>query len=208
MYKPFTVELFHIQEYLKNQFDLSQFLQIPIKRDTVLLQDKSGEQIAFQFQDNAVKQIPIPTMLSRKKAVAYIRSLRSQNKIPELCTFQEVTQWWAKNPNPLTHQQALGLSDELYVHYLTYKLFNDVDVLITVSQKVISEDDLRSIRLWCRNGNFHRCYLGAYGLDGCGEIYKFIWNCGKPDALTYLFYIQDEYYCFMNDIPYTGSMNG
>lgn len=202
MYKPFTVELFQIQEYLKNQFDLSHFIQMPMKRDTILLQDKSGEQIAFQCQNNTVRQIPIPTSLSRKQAIAYIRSLRMSKRIPELNTFWEVTQWWAKYPNPLTYQQALGLPDDLYVHYLTHNLFDDVDVLMTVSQKVISEDDLKSIRLWCRDGNFHRCYLGEYGVDGSGETYKFIWDYGKPNALTYIFYIKNEYYCFMNDIPY------
>lgn len=203
MYKPFTVELFQIHEYLSEQFDLQHFIQIPIKRDTILLQDKSGEQLAFQCQNNTVTQIPIPTTLSQKQTVAYIRSLRINKRLPELNSFQEITQWWAKTPNPLTYQQALGLSDELFLHFLTHKLFDDVDILMTVSQRVVSEDALRSIKLWCRNGNFHRCYLGEYGVDGSGEMYKFIWDYGKPNALSFIFYIKNEYYCFMNDIPYT-----
>lgn len=205
MYKPFTLELFQIQEHLKTRFDLTQFIQIPLKRDTIILQDKRGKKLAFQYRENSVKKISIPTVLTKKQVAAYISSLRKQNKLPELYTYQDVTKWWAKTNNPLTYQQALGLSDKLYIHYLTHELFDDVDVLIKASQKVISVDDLKSIQLWCRNGNYHRCYLGAYGVDGHGESYKFIWNYRKPDELTFIFYVQDEYYCFMHGIPYTSN---
>lgn len=203
MYKPFTVELFRIQEYLKDIFDLSHFLVMPISRDTVILRDVQGEQIAFTCQSKTVSQVPVPTTLNKDEAVSYIRSLRNSGRIQQLTTFQDITRWWANNPNPLTYQQALGLSDELYAHFLTHELADEETVLRIVSQKVVSEEEYRTLRLWCRNGNFNRCYLGAYGVDGTGDSYKFIWNYGKPDAVTFIFYVKNEYYCFMHGIPYS-----
>lgn len=202
MYKPFTVELFKIHQHLGQQFDLAHFIQMPLKRDTVILQDECGEKIAFTCQKNTVTQIPIPSILSKEEAAAYIRCLRQTGKIPDLRSFQDVTRWWASNPNPLTYQQALGLPDDLYIHYLANRILEDEDILPIVSQKVITEEEYKDLRLWCRNGNFCRCYLGASGVDGTGDSYKFIWNHGKPDALTFIFYIKNEYYCFMHGIPY------
>lgn len=204
MYKPFTIELFQIQQYLKERFDLNQFLQKPVSRDTVVLQDKNGEQIAFTCQNKTVSQIPIPTALTREEVNAYIRCLRKSENMPQVKTFEDVTRWWCDNPNPLTYQQALGLSDELYAHFLTHKIPDDESVLQLVQQDVISEDDYKSLHLWCLNRRFQRCYLGFYGVDGNGDSYNFIWNYGEPNAVSYIFYIKNEYYCFMHGIPYPG----
>lgn len=202
MYRPFTVDLFQIQEYLRQHFDLGHFIQIPLTQGTVIIQDSCGQQLAFTCQDSSVKQIPIPSILSKKDSVAYIRLLRQKGKAPDLRTFHGVTKWWATTPNPLTYQQALGLPDDLYVHYLTHDLLNDEEVLHIVSQKIITEDEYRDLYLWCRNGNFCRSYLGAYGVDGFGASHKFIWNYGTPEAKTFIFYIKNEYCCFMHGIPY------
>lgn len=202
MYKPFTVELFRIQQYLKEQFDLSHFLQMPLSRDTVLLQDEQGAQIAFKYQNNSVCQIPVPTTLSYDEVVAYIRSLRQGRKVPNLKTFQDVTRWWASNPNPLTYQQALGLSNDLYAHFLTHKLLEDEDVLRLVHQDVITESEYKSLRLWHRDGNLHRCLLVPYGVDGTGDSYELIWDYGRTSAVSFIFYVKNEYYCFMHGIPY------
>ena len=70
MYKPFTVELFQIQQYLSKQFDLAHFVQIPLRRDTIILQDECGEMIAFTCQNNIVLQIPIPSTLSKEESAA------------------------------------------------------------------------------------------------------------------------------------------
>ena len=202
MYKPFTVELFQIQRELSEQFDLAHFIQMPLSRDTIILQDECGEKIAFTCQNNIVMQVSIPSTLSKEESTAYIKCLRQTRKLPNLRTFQEVTRWWASNPTPLTYQQALGLPENLYIHYLTHRLLDDEEILQIVGQEVISEDEYRDLRLWCRNGNFCRSYLGAYGVDGTGDSYKFIWNYGRPDAITFVFYIKNEYYCFMHGIPY------
>lgn len=104
MYKPFTVELFQIQKELSEQFDLAHFIQMPLSRDTIILQDECGEKIAFTCQNNIVMQIPIPSTLSKEESTAYIKCLRQTRKLPNLRTFQEVTRWWASNPTPLTYQ--------------------------------------------------------------------------------------------------------
>lgn len=133
MYKPFAVELFRIQQYLSNKFDLAHFVQMPLRRNTIILQDECGEKVAFTYQNNIVMQIPIPSTLSKEESAAYIQCLRQTRKLPNLRTFQEVTRWWASNPTPLTYQQALGLPDDLYIHYLTHTIAR-----IRISRKVIT----------------------------------------------------------------------
>ena len=193
MYNPFTVELIQIQQYLSKKFNLAHFVQNPLRRDTIILQDECGVKIAFTCQNNIVSQIPIPSTLSKEESAAYIKCLRQTRKVPDLRTFQEVTRWWASNPTPLTYQQVLGLPYDLYIHFLTHRLIDDEDVLRIVGQEVITEDEFKDLRLWCRNGNFSRSYLGAYGVDGKGDTYKFIWNYGRPDAITFIFYIKTEF---------------
>jgi hypothetical protein len=40
------------------------------------------------------------------------------------------------------------------------------------------------------------------GVDGTGNSYKLVINYGSSEERQYIFYVQDEYYCFMNGLPY------
>ena len=60
MHKPHTIEQYKIQQFLDANFAMEHFLVSPLSRTSLLLEDKTGEQIAFGFFDNKVQEIPIP----------------------------------------------------------------------------------------------------------------------------------------------------
>ena len=49
MYKPHTIEQYKIQQFLDANFAMEHFLVSPLSRTSLLLEDKTGEQIAFGF---------------------------------------------------------------------------------------------------------------------------------------------------------------
>lgn len=119
MYKPHTIEQYKIQQFLDHTFAMEHFLLSPLSRSALMLEDRSGERIAFSFSDNEVREIPIPSAASPEKVKSFIRRFRALGSKPHLHTFEDVTRWWLNHPNPLTYQQALGLPDELYRRFLS-----------------------------------------------------------------------------------------
>lgn len=202
MYKPQTVEQFKILQFLKDEFELSEFVLSPLSRRSLMLEDAKGDRIAFQLHDGEISECDIPEPISREEVRAYIRSLKNTPSAPKLHNYAEITHWWLNTPNPLTLQQALGFSDALYRHYLTHPLLDDEGVINLVSQKAITEEQYNDILVWYYNGNFGTCWFGPYGLDGTGNTYKLAINYGSNEERQYIFYVQDEYYCFMNGLPY------
>src|SRR5699024_11930536 len=89
------------------------FLVSPLSRTSLLLEDETGEQLAFGFLDDEVREIPLPPPAAPEEIKDFIRRFRALNPKPRLHTFEDITRWWLDHPNPLTYQQALGLSDEL-----------------------------------------------------------------------------------------------
>lgn len=65
MHKPHTIEQYKIQQFLDANFAMEHFLVSPLSRMSLLLEDKTGEQIAFGFW-----------IMKSKKS----RSLRRQNR--------------------------------------------------------------------------------------------------------------------------------
>ena len=57
MYKPHTIEQYKIQQFLDANFAMEHFLVSPLSRISLLLEDKTGDQIAFGFLDNKVQEI-------------------------------------------------------------------------------------------------------------------------------------------------------
>lgn len=202
MYKPQTVEQFKILQFLKDEFELSEFVLSPLSRRSLMLEDASGEKIAFEMEDGRISECEIPKPISREEVRAYIHSLKQSSNAPQLHNYAEITHWWLNTPNPLTLQQALGFSDALYRHYLTHPLLDDEDIIALVSKKVVTEDQYNDILVWYFNGNFGTCWFGPYGVDGTGNSYKLTLNYRSEEERQYIFYVQDEYYCFMNGLPY------
>ena len=58
MYKPHTIEQYKIQRFLDDTFAMEHFLVSPLSRTSLLLEDETGEQLAFGFLDDEVREIP------------------------------------------------------------------------------------------------------------------------------------------------------
>lgn len=202
MYKPHTIEQFKIHQYMKANFEMDSFILSPLSRTSMMLEDATGEKIAFEYQDGEIRQIPVPEPINPEQVRNYVRSFKSAPHQPVFRTFEDATRWWLNTPNPLSYQQLFGMPDDMYRHFLTRRLLDDEEVMELVSRKVVSELEYNDIRLWYWNGNSNGCWLGPYGVDGTGNSYQLIFNYRRPTEQRFLFYVKDEYYCFMNGLPY------
>ena len=117
MYKPHTIEQYKVYRFLEENFALEHFLLAPLSRFGLILEDKTGEKIAFAFLNNCVQEIPVPAPADPETVTAFLKQFRSLTPHPVIHDFEALTRWWLDNPNPLTYQQALGMSDDLYRHF-------------------------------------------------------------------------------------------
>ena len=53
MYKPHTIEQYKVYRFLEENFALEHFLLAPLSRFGLMLEDKTGEKIAFAFLNDA-----------------------------------------------------------------------------------------------------------------------------------------------------------
>ena len=60
MYKPHTIEQYKVYRFLEENFALEHFLLAPLSRFGLMLEDKTGEKIAFAFLNDCVQEIPVP----------------------------------------------------------------------------------------------------------------------------------------------------
>lgn len=200
MYKPHTVEQYKIYQFLKQQFELERFLLSPLSRSALMLEDQTGERIAFRFQDGKVSETELPPPASPEELKSFAAWFRALDPPPRLRSFEDITRWWLDHPNPLTYQQALGLKDDLYRHFLSNPQLDDEDVLSLVSKGLVTESEYNSIRIWYLDGKRFTCWLGPEGLDGTGDIYRLVLHYNTPDAREYTFYLLNDYYRCMNNI--------
>ena len=108
MYKPHTIEQYKVYRFLEENFALEHFLLAPLSRFGLMLEDKTGEKIAFAFLNDCVQEIPVPAPAAPKTVIAFLKQFRSLTPRPVIHDFEALTRWWLDNPNPLTYQQALG----------------------------------------------------------------------------------------------------
>ena len=202
MFKPHTIEQFKILQYLKRNFEMEHFILSPVSRNTLMLEDAAGDQIAFTYREDCIKQVPIPEPSSDTEIHAFLEEFRNSSHRPVFHSFEDATRWWLNHPNPLTYQQLFGFPDDLYRHFLTHKLLDDEEAMELASRQLVTELEYNDLRLWYRNGHICDCWLGPYGVDGTGNSYQLILDYRKPVEHRFLFYVKDEYYCFMNGLPY------
>lgn len=153
MYRPQTIAHYKIYKFLKEQFHLEYMILSPLSRTTLIREDKTGEKIAFACIDDKVQEIALPPPASQADIEAFLQKFRSLEPRPRLLDFKSITRWWLQHPNPLTYQQALGLPDHLYRHFLTHPLIADKKVLALVSGGLVTPIEYLDITLWYRNGN-------------------------------------------------------
>ena len=207
LYNPHTVEQYHIYSYLKEKFYLEYCLLSPLSRSSMLIEDMAGGKAAFGYENGAVREIALPPPPDPEQVKAFLKGFQALEPKPCLTDFEGITHWWLDHPNPLTYQQALGLTDDLYRHVLTYPLIDDKMARSIVAKGLVTEKEFFDIRLWYRNGHVMTCWLGQLGLDGTGNIYGLSFKYREPDEQKFEFYLLDDYYCFMNHITPAPSGN-
>lgn len=79
-------------------------------------------------------------------------------------------------------------------------MIDEEDAYRLASSGLVSEDDYRDIQLWYLDGNTISHWLGPFGVDGTGNLYRLIFGYGTPTARALKFYLLDDYYRDMNHI--------
>ena len=69
MYKPHTIEQYKVYRFLEENFALEHFLLAPLSRFGLMLEDKTGEKIAFSFLNDCVQEIPVPQLRRGSKTI-------------------------------------------------------------------------------------------------------------------------------------------
>lgn len=192
MYKPHTIEHYKLVQFLKDHFALEQFDLSPLSRKALLLEDMDGKQIAFTYENEGIHLTTVPTYFSPSQAKDYIREQNLAGNLPPMYCFEDVTRWWLNTPNPLSYQQALGLSDTLYRHYLRNCLLDDEAAIALISKGKITDLEYNDLLLWYLNGHRHDCWLGWLGIDSVGELYGLTRNYGTKCPETILFYLAND----------------
>ena len=102
MYKPHTIEQYKVYRFLEENFALEHFLLAPLSRFGLILEDKTGEKIAFAFLNNCVQEIPVPAPAAPETVTAFLKQFRSLTPHPVVHDFEALTRWWLNNPNQRT----------------------------------------------------------------------------------------------------------
>lgn len=194
MYKPRTVEQFKVMEYIKENFHVECLLVAPVSRSSLMIEDEIGDRMAFRWMDGHVFEAPIPTPAPKEEHLAFVKAFRADPCHPQFMSFDDLTTWWLNNPTPLTHQQILNLSDDLYHRYLTCDHLLDLDEVLTlVMGQQVTWEDYQDIRLWYLNGHGGGNWLGPAGVDGDGKRYELVFNYATPAEIRYSFYVSDDH---------------
>lgn len=189
MYKPRTIGQFKVMEFLKRSFVLDSLIIAPISRNGLMLMDRNADIIAFELYNGTILQCPVPSPGTLSDMRLFISNLN--RKYPDLRsqTFDAKTTLWLETPNSLTYQQALGLTDELYRHYLTHPMMDKDEILRQISTGFVSQDLYRSIQLWYLNGHAADTFLVISGIDGTGTLIELIFHYQTPAADAHRFYL-------------------
>lgn len=192
MYKPRTIGQFKVMEFLKRSFVLDSLIIAPISRNGLMLMDRTEDIIAFEFYDGKIRQCPVPQPGTRSDMRIFISCLNHKHPDLKHQTFDAKTRLWLEMPGGLNHQQALGLTDELYQHYLTHSMLDKEDILRHISSGFITPDVYRSIQLWYLDGHTMDTYLVIGGVDGIGILVDLIFNYRTPMAESHQFYLTES----------------
>lgn len=88
MYKPHTIEQYKVYRFLEENFALEHFLLAPLSRFGLMLEDKTGEKIAFAFLNDCVQEIPIPAPAAPETVIAFLKQFRSLTPRPVVHDFE------------------------------------------------------------------------------------------------------------------------
>lgn len=189
-----------LDRFLEENFALEHFLLAPLSRFGLMLEDKTGEKIAFAFLNDCVQEIPVPAPAAPETVIAFLKQFRNLTPRPVVHDFEALTRWWLDNPNPLTYQQALGMSDDLYHHFLSHPLISEDDALRLARKGLVTESEYNDLQLWYFNGHTMSCWFGPLGVDGTGSLYGLTFDYQTASPTKTQFYLLDDYYRVMNHL--------
>lgn len=200
IYKPHTIAQYKVYRFLEENFALEHFLLAPLSHFGLMLEDKTGEKIAFAFLNDCVQEIPVPAPAAPETVIAFLKQFRSLTPRPVVHDFEALTRWWLNNPNPLTYQQALGMSDDLYRHFLSHPLISEDEALRLARKGLVTESEYNDLQLWYFNGHTMSCWFGPLGVDGTGSLYGLTFDYQTASPTKTQFYLLDDYYRVMNHL--------
>lgn len=171
-YKPCTAAQFRVMEYLHKTFDTAQCLIYPARPNALILEDQFGEKLEFFFRDGKVLEHPLMPPADPASVDLFRRCLQYQFPARSQQTFTARHTLWSTGAFPLTYQQALGLTDDLFRHYLKARPLTRAEVRELAARGSVTESDFLSMHLWRLDGHTEDCALcgpwkdrfGTYGI--------------------------------------------
>lgn len=159
MYKPCTDAQFKVLEYLRGSFDTSLCLIYPSGPDGLVLEDPHGGKLAFSWQDGRIKEQPVPEPGSIDDVYLFGDTLIDRCPDQSRWTFEMRHKLWMEGTFHVTYQQAMGLPDELFRHYLSHPMIAAEDIPGLVVQGTMAKESYYSLLLWLQDGHTEDCAL-------------------------------------------------
>ena len=104
-------------------------------------------------------------------------------------TFTARGRLWLESRIPITYQQALGLCDLQFRHYLRHPVLTEAEVRQLAAQGAVSEDAFCAIQLWYLDGHMEDAWLSIPQEDDAGVYADLFLSRNHQDAEHLQFYV-------------------
>lgn len=191
-YRTRNLNQYRVMEFLKQRFYLDICIIWPISPDGLLLEDQAGKQIAFTCTENGVIECEVPPAGGKSDVRRFAQLVQQKLPEPQKQTFNAKSDLWHNTKTNITYQQALGLDDTLFRHYLTHEPLSLRQIIFRITGGFVSDEDYRSIQLWYLNGHTLDAHLIPGGVDSQGKYVDFALHPLPPSTSTYRFYLAES----------------
>lgn len=198
MFKPHTIEQYKVFCYIEEQFEKGSVLISPDSRTALKVTDGIGDSLIFDYRNGQVVETDPRPVLSPEERKAYIKQFHANPTHPVFNGLDDIVRWWHREECPLSLQQAMNLTDELYLYYLGHDIIDDEELHRLVCLGRITEEQYLAVWLWYLDGHYKNNWFGSVGVDGTGEFYEVVLHYRTPQERRFRFYLMDEYYRNMN----------
>lgn len=163
MYKPCTAAQFKVLEYLRGSFDIGLCLIYPSSPNRLVPEDLHGGKLAFSWQDSEIREDPVPAPSSVDDVWLFLDALFYRCPDMSQWTFKMRHRLWMEGTFYMTYQQTLGLSDEVFQHYLRRPMLTSEDIRGLAVQGILTmvpsccgfRMDIPGSVLWSAPWRFH-----------------------------------------------------
>lgn len=191
MYKPCTAAQFKVLEYLRGSFDTSLCMIYPSGPDGLVLEDLRGGKLAFSWQDGEIREEPVPAPGSADDVWLFLDVLLYRCPDQSQWTFEMRHRLWMEGTFHVTYQQALGLSGELFQHYLRRPMFTVEDIRDLAVQGTLTMEAFYSFLLWLQDGHTRECTLVGHIEDSAGTYASLFLDDSLNGGELLQFYLVD-----------------